>query len=146
MGCLQYYTGAGGTFQSLNRGDNLRMLPVPYTICFRREANMCAIDYTATTAGSFELGVGTAANDNKAINMVAGAQPNSGMLEAFLSIRGADKNFYGGERFSNVATGTVDSIVRATSMPFTVFNSGTVVNNGAVANKGFDLRWNQVPC
>ena len=75
----------------MGRGDNLRMLASPYTICFRREANMCAIDYTATTAGSFDLGVGTAANDNKAINQIGGAQPNDAMLEAFLSIRGADK-------------------------------------------------------
>ena len=32
---------------------------------------MCAIDYKATTAGSFDLGVGLALNDNKAINVSA---------------------------------------------------------------------------
>ena len=40
-----------------------------YSICFRREENMCEIDYSVTTAGSFQLGVGMAANAGKAINV-----------------------------------------------------------------------------
>ena len=30
---------------------------------------MCAIDFKASSAGSFDLGVGVAVNDNKAINV-----------------------------------------------------------------------------
>ena len=36
-----------------------------YSICFRREENMCEIDYSVTTAGSFQLGVGVVANAGK---------------------------------------------------------------------------------
>ena len=69
-GCLQYYTGTGGSFKSLTRGDNMRMLQQTfYSICFRREENMCEIDYSVTTAGSFQLGVGMAANAGQAINV-----------------------------------------------------------------------------
>ena len=69
-GCLQYYTGTGGSFKSLTRGDNMRMLQQTfYSICFRREENMCEIDYSVTTAGSFQLGYGVLANAGKAINV-----------------------------------------------------------------------------
>jgi len=143
-GCLQYYTGAGGKFTSLGRGDNLRMLQFSYNICFRREANMCAIDYKASTAGSFDLGNALNANDNKAIAGVA----NLAMAEAALSIPGAPQLWYGGERLANTNMGTLDEVIRATTIPFTVRNVGTLTDRaaGQVANKGFDISWNQVPC
>ena len=40
-----------------------------YNICFRREENMCEIDYSVTTAGSFQLGVGVATNKGQAITV-----------------------------------------------------------------------------
>ena len=61
--------GTGGTFKSLGRGDNLPMLQSgEYSICFRREQNMCEIDYSVTTAGSFNLGTTSANTDNRAIS------------------------------------------------------------------------------
>ena len=39
-----------------------------YSICFRREENMCEIDYSVTTAGSFNLGTTVANADMKAIS------------------------------------------------------------------------------
>merc|ERR1711860_236602 len=143
-GCLQYYTGNGGSFKSLIRGDNLRMLQQTfYNICFRREENMCEIDYSVTTAGSFQLGAGV--NAGKAITNPGGAPPNFGEAEALLTIPGAQNLGYGGEKLSNVAASVVDSVVRASTLPFSVLNSGTVVQ-GLQANQGFDLSWNQVPC
>jgi len=144
-GCLQYYTGNGGSFKSLTRGDNLRMLQQTfYNICFRREENMCEIDYSVTTAGSFQLGVGVATNKGQAITN-PGTAPNFAMAEALLTIPGAQNLGYGGEKLSNVAASVVDSVVRASTLPFSVLNSGTVIQ-GNQANQGFDLSWNQVPC
>ena len=45
-GCLQYYTGIGGTFKSLGHGDSARMLQEDYVICFRREEGRCQIGNT----------------------------------------------------------------------------------------------------
>merc|ERR1711976_219420 len=49
-GCLQYYTGVGGTFKSLGHGDSARMLQEDYVICFRREEGRCEIEYSIATA------------------------------------------------------------------------------------------------
>ena len=68
------------------------------------------------------------------------------MAEALLTIPGAQNLGYGGEKLSNVAASVVDSVVRASTLPFSVLNSGTVVQGAAQANQGFDLSWNQVPC
>merc|ERR1711976_762663 len=59
-GCLQYYTGVGGTFKSLGHGDSARMLQEDYVICFRREEGQCQIEYSIATADSFKLGTATA--------------------------------------------------------------------------------------
>jgi len=143
-GCLQYYTGTGGSFKSLTRGDNMRMLQQTfYSICFRREENMCEIDYSVTTAGSFQLGVGMAANAGKAINDAGAVAPAFNMAEALLLIEGAPKLGYGGERLSNTAAAVQDAVIRG---GFFVQNSGTVDATGAQPNQGFDLTYHQVPC
>ena len=70
------------------------------------------------------------------------------MAEALLIIHGADKLAYGGEKLANAvpATGTVDEVIRASSLPFSVVNTGTLQVAAGIANKGFDLTWNQVSC
>jgi len=141
-GCLQYYTGTGGSFKSLTRGDNMRMLQQTfYSICFRREENMCEIDYSVTTAGSFQLGVGTVAKAGQAINHPTTA-PAFDMAEALLLIEGAPKLGYGGEKLSNTAAAVQDAVIRG---GFLVQNSGTVIQ-GLQPNQGFDLTYHQVPC
>merc|ERR1711860_161264 len=99
--------------------------------------------------GSFQLGVGVVANAGKAITNPAGVVPavvpNFAMAEALLTIPGAQNLGYGGEKLSNVAASVVDSVVRASTLPFSVLNSGTVIQ-GNQDNQGFDLSWNQVPC
>merc|ERR1719323_204220 len=147
-GCLQYYVGTGGTFKSLGRGDNLPMLQSgEYSICFRREENMCEIDYSVTTAGSFNLGTVVANAMNKAISSATGP-PTFAMAQALLTIPGAAQLGYGGARLSNNHGETSDATIRASTLPFLVRNSGTVQTGGAARmdNTGFDLTWNQVPC
>jgi len=76
-GCLQYYTGVTGDIESFNfpqKGTNVvadttHLSNQRYSVCIRREANMCAICYTATepmavaeaTQGPFGVSVSTAA-------------------------------------------------------------------------------------
>ena len=70
------------------------------------------------------------------------------MAQALLTIPGADKLAYGGGSFSNQHGETSDAVVRASTLPFVVRNSGTVQQGPAakMSNTGFDLTWNQVPC
>jgi len=139
-GCLQYYTGIGGTFKSLGHGDNARMLQENYVICFRREEGRCQIEYSIATADSFKLGTATA-KDGQAITDVA----NVGNTEAYLIIDGAPSLFYGGAKLADTTTSTVSAAVRSSTYPFRVRNSGTIAQKDT-ANAGFDLSWHQVPC
>jgi len=103
---------------------------------------MCEIDYSVTTAGSFQLGVGTVAKAGQAINHPTTA-PAFDMAEALLLIEGAPKLGYGGEKLSNTAAAVQDAVIRG---GFFVQNSGTVDATGAQPNQGFDLTYHQVPC
>ena len=74
--------------------------------------------------------------------------PTFANAQALLTIPGAAKLAYGGAKLSNKHGETADGVVRGSTLPFVVLNSGTVQQGGAmmVANTGFDLTWNQVPC
>ena len=54
--CMQWFTGLTGSVSSLNY-PNVLLDDVAYTICIRREAGMCAINWSeaATTTDAFDL-------------------------------------------------------------------------------------------
>ncbi|XP_073820972.1 uncharacterized protein [Musca autumnalis] len=56
-GCLQYFTGAEGVFQTFNFADNGRHLANQnYRICMRQEIDMCSIVYQPCDDQSFRIG------------------------------------------------------------------------------------------
>ncbi|XP_058977371.1 uncharacterized protein LOC131802042 [Musca domestica] len=56
-GCLQYFTGAEGVFQTFNFADNGRHLANQnYRICMRQEVDMCSIVYQPCDDQSFRIG------------------------------------------------------------------------------------------
>ncbi|XP_065355388.1 uncharacterized protein LOC135949868 [Calliphora vicina] len=56
-GCLQYFTGAEGVFQTFNFADNGRHLAnQDYRICMRQEVDMCSIVYQPCDEESFRIG------------------------------------------------------------------------------------------
>ena len=74
--------------------------------------------------------------------------PTFANAQALLTIPGAARLAYGGAKLSNKHGETADGVVRGSTLPFVVLNSGTVQTGGAARmdNTGFDLTWNQVPC
>ncbi|XP_005180348.3 uncharacterized protein LOC101894483 [Musca domestica] len=56
-GCLQYFNGAEGVFQTFNFADNGRHLANQnYRICMRQEVDMCSIVYQPCDDQSFRIG------------------------------------------------------------------------------------------
>ncbi|KAI8121916.1 hypothetical protein CVS40_7126 [Lucilia cuprina] len=59
-GCLQYFTGVEGVFQTFNFADNGRHLAnQDYRICMRQEMDMCSIVYQPCDEQSFRIGPST---------------------------------------------------------------------------------------
>ena len=61
--CDQYFTGISGELKSFNFDGGLQLRDIQYTICIRREAGSCGIQYTVqdnTTPDSFDLSDATA--------------------------------------------------------------------------------------
>ncbi|TMW54814.1 hypothetical protein DOY81_000047 [Sarcophaga bullata] len=68
-GCLQYFTGTEGIFQTFNFADNGRHLANQnYRICMRQEMDMCSIVYQPCDEQSFRIGPsslsGSSSNSN----------------------------------------------------------------------------------
>ncbi|XP_061397620.1 uncharacterized protein LOC133333321 [Musca vetustissima] len=77
-GCLQYFTGAEGVFQTFNFADNGRHLANQnYRICMRQEVDMCSIVYQPCDDQSFRIGPRTSMRLSTATQ--SGGVSNNGM-------------------------------------------------------------------
>jgi len=153
-GCLQWYTGLGGTLQSFNNnptGATRMMLSnLIYSICIRKEEGMCGMTVSQTrNAGvpdAFNLAIATAAN--AATFMAGGAAGVDGTCTqegiGIASSKVASSLFCGGVLAATNADTTAGAIP-SDVLPLRVF---VVTDNAGVrgADTGFDLRYSQTPC
>ncbi|XP_075154005.1 uncharacterized protein LOC142227376 [Haematobia irritans] len=76
-GCLQYFTGAEGVFQTFNFADNGRHLANQnYRICMRQEMEMCSIVYQPCDDQSFRIGP---SSPTRIMNLPSNTGVNNGM-------------------------------------------------------------------
>uniref|UniRef100_A0A1I8PE50 CUB domain-containing protein n=1 Tax=Stomoxys calcitrans TaxID=35570 RepID=A0A1I8PE50_STOCA len=76
-GCLQYFTGTEGVFQTFNFADNGRHLANQnYRICMRQEMEMCSIVYQPCDEQSFRIGPGP---PTRIMNLPSNIGANNGM-------------------------------------------------------------------
>lgn len=103
-GCLQYFTGVSGEFQSFsfNDGDTSILLNTDYVICFRRERGFCQIDYSVQPNDGMEFVLGAAGTQNGG----AVADQNKAV---YLEISGSSSELYSGQTFADVVPTTSTS-------------------------------------
>jgi len=133
-GCLQYFTGASGNFQSFNSGIAGAILDdLLYNVCIRREAGMCSYTVREARSGaapdSFEIGADAAGR--VAVANCAEAHiviPNSGIQAPEFC----------GDVLTNVDGNTVTSPVTGNGAQFQIRVVATADQIGTVGT-GFDL-------
>merc|ERR1711971_1107916 len=142
-GCLQYFTGTSGNFQSFNFGTTGALIDnLLYNVCIRKEAGMCSYTVrearSATGATPDAFTVGANAGAGVGLAQCADAHiviPNS-------AVQGPE---YCGVVLSNTDDDTVASPVTGTGPQFQIRVVTTAANTG-VAGTGFDLIYSQVGC
>ena len=159
--CFQYFTGISGTVTSLNYAVAM-LAEVTYTICVRREAGHCGINWravspTTSTPDSFDLdsvltvstGVSSFVEYWKkvSLNLVFSKQFATAAEDAYLSIPGSQCQRYSGIYLNSECSGTADEmdiedgIVTATGLPFTLTSTNIA---GSDDTDGFSIVYNQV--
>merc|ERR1711879_48765 len=141
----QYFTGAGGSFESYNFAGGVQLQNIQYTICIRQELGFCGIEYRTqdgTSPDTFAL------SDDATPTQKNGGAIATGEAMGYFAIPGiSGLDLFSGTVFvstdSTIAQ-TVNGVVLATGMPFTieVFNS----NNAQTSASGFNLIYAQKSC
>lgn len=111
-GCLQYFTGISGEFQSFsfNDGDTSMLLTTDYVICFRRERDFCQIDFSVQPAsGNKEFVLGDTGT------RTGGSIPDNEKA-VYLEITGSSNELYSGQNFADLVVAgtqqTTNGVVR----------------------------------
>lgn len=139
--CVQYLTGISGEVKSFNFDGGIQLRDIQYSICVRREAGFCGIQYIVqdnTTPDSFDLSDATASAN--------GGSTATGEAMGYLSIPGSNTDLYSGTILSAIA-GTaagIDGAVLATGMPFIIGVTNTDADQ--TSSNGFHLVYTQTPC
>jgi len=148
-GCLQWYTGLGGTLQSFNNnptGTTRMMISnLIYSICIRKEEGMCGMTVSQTrNAGapdSFNLA--TAAGPT----LVATAGVDGTCAQEAIGIASSKvaSSFFCGGVLAATNLDTTAGAIPSDVLPLRVF---VVTDNAGTrgADTGFDLRYSQTPC
>jgi len=160
--CFQYLTGKSGTINSFN-WPTVMTADMEYTVCVRREAGYCGIEWAVSTATPVGLqldGAGealvpiattAAPGANLGPGLAGAASVRSGTLAgAVLIIPGSENQLYSGNVLTEnnaAAAPAQDRIpgatIRATGKPFRI----EVNSSGVVAGVlGYNLVYNQAPC
>jgi len=157
VGCLQWLTGPGGRFQSLNYGAQvpISISGVQYSVCIRKEEGFCGFSLSQArrtgTPDPFNLiwtGKVTA-NPSPPTDCcyVAYALTDEDCNNEFISVASSTMTttkFCGGVLASeNFAT--QPGIIHSDVLPFRVNVAGTA-DNDRYPNTGLDLTYKQTPC
>jgi len=142
--CYQYHTGASGVVKSLNYGTPLMITDMLYTVCVRREAGFCGIEWSesaTTSPDPFDL--------TAILTVSAALGATATASEAYIHIPGSINGEYGGLALSDEVQAIAanqditSSTVRASGQRFLI----EVNTYGTAAGTlGFNLVYNQVPC
>uniref|UniRef100_A0A7R9NGL3 CUB domain-containing protein n=1 Tax=Argulus foliaceus TaxID=509924 RepID=A0A7R9NGL3_9CRUS len=156
-GCLQYYVGSSGTFQSFNwqaAEAGLHLANQRYSICVRKEQGFCSICYTqcntASPQGSFSVFHGTAATFG-ALTSATGTCQNDfitipcGQATTTAATACTMERFCGGT-LATTAGALTGTAVCTTVTPFVVNFFTDANENADFRSGGFCLTYSQSPC
>ncbi|XP_068210754.1 uncharacterized protein [Palaemon carinicauda] len=149
--CLQYYTGAQGTFSSFNYlhgGPSQYLNNLNYAVCLRKEAGFCSIVYNNKVNGinqDFEI-VNFRIGPSLATSVVPVGEAGVGLIQCpddYLIMAGTRLC---GDRLNDGSTNPQPTnsapVTDSTNGPFTV----QFITNTESVGQGFRLQYQQYPC
>jgi len=140
--CFQWFTGVSGEVKSLNY-PTVALDDVVYTVCVRREAGFCGIQWSEAASPSPDSFIldGT---------LTVGESLNTLSSGAYINIPGSGFTSYGGlalvDDFQAIAADKDTTAGAAVTTTGATFTLGFTTVTAASAITGFDLVYQQVPC